>query len=208
KYLLEGLGVFFLVIILATTPNSDARIFTAPLAAGLALAGLMTVFGPVSGGHFNPVLTLALLISGRISRMEVPYYVAAHAFGAVFGSFFSVFLLGCIGQDEITPHLNDGVGSIVAETLGAFLFTLGFLRRPANPAAGAFACGAMLAALVYPFNAVSLALFNPALAIGMGMSGWIAWADFWIYGIGPLLGAASAASLQLYLSAGELAENA
>jgi glycerol uptake facilitator-like aquaporin len=167
----------------------------------------MAVFGPVSGGHFNPVLTLALLINGRISRMEVPYYVFAHGLGALLGSFFSVFLLGCIREDEISAHLNDGIGSIVAETLGAFIFTLGFLRRPANPTAGAFACGALMAALVYPFNAVSLAIFNPALAIGMGMSGWIAWADFWIYAIGPLLGAAAAASLQLYLSAGESVEN-
>ncbi len=206
KYLVEGLGVFFLVIILGTVPNPDARLLTAPLAAGLAIAGLMAVFGPVSGGHFNPVLTLALLINGRISRMEAPYYVVAHFFGAVLGAFFSAFLLGSIHKDEILSHLNKDIGSIVAETLGVFIFTLGFLHRPANPAAGAFACGALLAALTYPFVTISLAIFNPALAAGMALIGWIAWTDLWIYLIGPLLGAAAAASLHLYLSASEPSE--
>jgi aquaporin Z len=208
KYLAEGLGVFFLVIILATIPDPDARTLTAPLAAGFALTSLMAVFAPISGGHLNPVFTLAMLIGGRISRFEAPYYVVAQVIGGLLGSFFSVFLLDCIKQDEILPHLNDEIGSILAEMLGAFILTLAFLRRPAPPVAGALVCGALFAALIYPLGAVSFAIFNPALAIGMAMSGWIAWTDLWIYLIGPLLGAAAAASLQTYLGAGEQTENA
>ena len=181
---------------------------TAPLAAGVALASLMAVFAPISGGHLNPVFTLAMLIGGRISRLEAPYYILAQAIGALLGSFFSVFLIDCIKQDEILPHLNDEIGSIVAETLGAFILTLAFLRRPTPLVAGALVCGALFAALIYPFGAVSFAIFNPALAFGMAMSGWIAWTDLWIYLIGPLLGAAAAASLQTYLDAGEQAGNA
>ncbi len=200
KPLAEGLGAFFLVLIVVLVNSQEPVGSNTPLAAGLALAGLTAVFGPVSGAHFNPAVTLAMLISGRISRTEAPYYMLAQILGAISASFFGVFMLGCIGNDEFPPHRNDGVCSMMSEFLGAFIFTLAFLRLPVSRIDGAAACGAVLSALMFALGPVSMAVFNPALAVGLSISGWTSWADIWLYLIGTLLGAAAAASAQIYFA--------
>jgi aquaporin Z len=188
-------------VIVTVNAYENSAPTTAPLAAGLVLAALMATFGPVSGAHFNPAFTIGMLIAGRVSRTEAPYYILAQVLGATLASSFGVFILGCIAGDDFPPHRNDGICAIMAEFLGTFIFTLGFLRFSIHQQlTAATVCGAFYTALIVALGPVSFAVFNPAAAVGLSISGWLSWGDYWLYIIGPILGAAAAASVQTYFS--------
>jgi aquaporin Z len=99
KYLAEFLGTFGLLLIgggaavftlvalegAIGTANDLARVLVVSTALGLALMGGIYAFGEISGGHFNPAVTLSMAASGRMAWREVPGYLVAQAAGAILG---------------------------------------------------------------------------------------------------------------------------
>jgi len=198
KYLTEGIGTFFLVLTLVLTNNNGAGAL-APLAVGSILIAMIYAGSHISGAHFNPAVSLAMLMRGKIDRIDFTYYVLAQVAGGALAAFLGVFLLGCMGATEIRPHQNQALCSIMAEFLGAFALTyvvLQVMNREGDQQSSFFglACGFTYMAAIYGLGAISGGAFNPAVAIGMALSGMASWADLWIYFVGALLGAAVAAT--------------
>ena len=199
KYLTEFIGTFFLslIAILATTGNYNAM---APLAIGAILAGLTGIGWDISGAHYNPVVSLALLIRGKIERTDMLYYVLAQILGAILAGSIAVFLLesSLHSIPEIEPRQNAGLPATVAEFLGAFVWSMAMINavlKKESIQRNSLLIGIVVLALGIAFRDVSGAIFNPAVAVAYMITGMAFWNDLLLYLIGPMLGAGAAASV-------------
>ncbi|MBK9337158.1 MAG: aquaporin [Lewinellaceae bacterium] len=196
QYLMEGIGTFLLVFLVVLISN-NAPAGQAPLAYGAAVAGLLYAGRHISGAHFNPAISLAMLIRGGLERWDFPYYLVAQVVGSVFGAVLAVFLIRCGGTAEVVLQQHDTVCSFFAETAGAFALIFVFLntgRVTENNAHQGIAVGFTVLAAVYALGNIAPATFNPALALGMAIVGKMAWGDIWAGLLGTTVGAAAAAS--------------
>ena len=196
---MEGIGTFFLTLAMVlATARSNA--LATPWAAGSMLAAMTLAGRNISGAHFNPAVSLANLIQGRLDRRDILYYLVAQLLGAVLSMFIAAFLWRCDSGAEIIVRTNDPFCALIAEFIGVTLLAFVFLQVSAVQAdAGnlllARATGFALAAGIFLFVNVSGGLFNPAVAVAMAMAGYSAWADLWQYLLSAILGAVAAASL-------------
>ncbi len=202
KYLMEGLGTFCLGLVMLMSAGSGGATTFAPFTIGAMLVALMYTARPMSGAHFNPAISLAVLIQGRLHRRDIFYYCVAQLAGGVLAVFIAGFLLHCGGAQEIATRANDPFCALIAEFLGVFVLAFVFLQTTANnndtstnQMQPALAVGFALTALTALFAGISGAVFNPALALAMILSGFSAWGDFWLYLVSALLGAVAAASV-------------
>ena len=199
KYLAEGIGTFFLMLTMVMTANNGTDNLS-PAAIGLALAGLTYSGWHISNAHYNPVVTLAVLMCGKVDRTDALYYVVAQIAGAVLAALFGAFLLNCSEVIAIPTHLNkNGLCAFIAEFLGAFalvyvILNVAFTHRNADNSYYGLAIGFTLTGATWALGSISGGIFNPALALGASVAGMYEAADFWIYLIGTMLGAAAAAS--------------
>lgn len=86
KYLIEFIGAFFLVLTIALTGN--------PIAIGFALTGLVYMGGYISGAHYNPAVTLTMLLTKKISQGEAAKYIIAQLFGGLVAAGIFSFISG------------------------------------------------------------------------------------------------------------------
>lgn len=200
KYLTEGIGTFFLVLVVILAANNGAGNLL-PLALGATLTALLYAGKHVSGAHYNPALTLAMLMRKKIDRTDALYYVVAQVAGGILASLFGVFLLNCSQRESYFAHSNsNAICALVAEFLGAFALSHVFLnvmvaRETTGNSYFGIAAGFVLAGATWAFGGISGGLFNPAVAIGASIAGLYEATDLWIYLIGSVLGAAAAASV-------------
>src|SRR5215831_8725032 len=97
KYIAEFIGTFFLVLTIGCTVIPAAAGVIAPLAIGAALMVMVYAGGHISGGHFNPAVTLAVCIRGRCEGKQLIPYWAAQVVAGVAASLVAVFLVGKSG---------------------------------------------------------------------------------------------------------------
>lgn len=199
KYLTEFIGVFFLSLttILATTGNYS---LLAPVAIGTMLAGLTGVGRDISGAHFNPVVSVAMLIRGKMDKTDILYYILAQVLGAILAGSIAVFLIQSSQSSipEVVPHQNAGLPATIGELLGAFVWTIVALHavvKGERLGRSGLLLGMTVMALGIAFRDISGALFNPAVAAGSMIAGMFFWEDLPIYIFGPVLGAGAAASV-------------
>ena len=199
KYLTEFIGTFFLSLtaILATSGNYSAL---APLAIGAVLIGLTGIGWDISGAHYNPVVSLALLIRGKMERGNILYYLSAQGLGAVFAGSIAVFLMQSSLESipEIEPRQNAGLPATIAEFLGALAWSTAVLSavlKNENATRSSLLIGMIVLGLAVAFRDISGALFNPAIAIAYMIAGMAFWSDLVLYVVGPLLGAGATASV-------------
>ncbi len=163
------------------------------IATGAGLAALILAFGPISGAHFNPVVTLADACLGGIAWREAPLYVAAQILGAFVGAAVAHLMF-----DEplfsVSQHARAGAaqwGSEFVATFGLLVVILGGARR--RPETVPFAVGAYIAA-AYWFTA-STSFANPAVTLARAASDTFAGIrpqDVPGFVLGQLLGASAA----------------
>jgi aquaporin Z len=173
----------------------------APLAIGSVLMVMIYAGGHISGGHFNPAVTLAVLMRGKIDRTDALYYVVAQIIGAVAAALVGNFLLRC-GYDldaQMLVH-KSSVCSILAEFFGTFalayvVLNVATTRSNAGNSHYGLAIGFTVLTGAYALGGISGGVFNPAVAVGASVAGMFGWADIWIYLAGTLLGAAAAATV-------------
>jgi glycerol uptake facilitator-like aquaporin len=143
--------------------NTAIALLANTLATGATLATLIFVFGPISGGHFNPAVTLASASQGGISRSDVPGYIA----GQMFGAFIGVGVAHLMFEEaliQVSQHARSGGGQLFSEfiaTFGLLCVILGCvrLRSEAVPiAVGLYITGA------FWFTA-STSFANPAVTL-------------------------------------------
>src|SRR5215468_7172362 len=166
------------------------------LATGAALVTLILTFGPISGAHFNPAVTLADASQGGVSWREVPAYIAAQVIGAFLGV-AAAHLMFSEPLFSVSNHTRSGAAQIISEfvaTFGLLSIIWGVTRRRSD--AAPFAVGAYITA-AYWFTA-STSFANPAVTLARAFSNTFAGirpADAPGFILAQLLGAATATFL-------------
>ena len=199
KYLVEFIGTFFLVFTVCCASIKGGAL--APLAIGSALMVMVYAGGHISGGHFNPAVTLAVLLRGRITSAEaVPYWVSQLVAGVV-AALVAKFVVNppsALGALDLTISGRLLWGAFVAELLFTFALAWVVLNvatskdHPNNSFYG-LAIGFTVLTGAVAVGAISGGAFNPAVALGIMTFGLSAWKNFWVYLVADLIGAALAA---------------
>ena len=183
KYITEFIGTFFLVLTIGLTGE--------PFAIGAALMVMVYAGGHVSGAHYNPAVTLAVLIRGRISTGEAMVYMGSQLAGGVAAAFLmSVYKEA---PAEATQTL-DTTKAIVSELLGTFALAYVVLNvATAKSNAGnsfyGLAIGFTVMSMAFAFGSYSGGAFNPAVAVSASVMKAFAWSNIWIYLVGCFGGA-------------------
>jgi len=194
KYLTEFIGTFFLVLTVGCTVIPGAPGVMAPLAIGAALMVMVYAGGHVSGGHYNPAVTLAVWIRGRCPTKDVIPYMISQVIGAVVAALTVKFL-----YEEGRPMIFK---SAPAPWLAEFLFTFALAYVVLNCATAkgtsgnsfyGLAIGMTVMTGAFAVGTVSGGAFNPAVAVGIGVMKLVAYADLWIHLTADFAGAAVAA---------------
>lgn len=178
------------MLTVGTTCIPGAPGVIAPLAIGASLMVMIYAGGHISGGHFNPAVTLAVFVRGRIEVKDViPYWIAQVAAG-IAAACVAVFLVGKSG----TPMALTNLGPVfVAE----FLFTFALAYVVVNSATAKANAGNSFYGLAIGFTVVvgafavggiSGGAFNPAVAIGAGVMKLLNLSQIWIHIVADLAG--------------------
>ena len=193
KYLVEFIGTFFLVFTVGMAVRSGAAL--APLAIGSALMVMVYAGGHISGGHFNPAVTLAVWLRGKCEAREVvPYWLAQLAAGAV----AALLVTHLFSGRPAGPALHGASQSAIVEFL--FTFALAWVVLNAATAKGTagnsfygHAIGFTVFAGAVAVGGVSGGAFNPAVGLGVFLMGLEKLSQLGIYVVADLLGGAAAA---------------
>src|SRR5256885_1916464 len=184
KYIAEFIGTFFLVLTIGCTGIGAGAGVIAPLAIGAALMVMVFAGGHISGAHYNPAVTIGVLIRGKVNGADVvPYMVAQLAGGAVAALTVIKFLRAGAAVTPISPQLGP---ALLAEFL--FTFALVYVVLNAATAEGTsgnsfygLAIGMTVMTGAFAVGDISGGAFNPAVALGICMLGISDWANIWIY---------------------------
>lgn len=196
KYIVELIGAFFLIFTIGMCvidPGGAGAM--APLAIGSVLMVMIYAGGHVSGGHFNPAVTLAVTIRGKCTPADAVAYVIVQCIGgAAAAALVMFFKKGA----TVTPVVLETAPAIIAELLFTFALCYVVLNAATAKAnAGnsfyGLAIGFTVLAGAYAVGSVSGGAFNPAVAIGLGVMGIVKWADLWMHLAGEAVGAIAAA---------------
>ena len=167
KYIIEFLGTFFLVLIIGLSQN--------PVAIGLGLAVLVYMGAHISGAHYNPVVSLAMLINDQIELKEFSFYLASQLLGSVVATYF-IMLLG--NDFEVISNTNDISSFFIAEILFTFLLVFVILNVALNKNLEGnqfygLAIGLTVTAGAFAVGNISGAVFNPAVSFGPSLFSFI-----------------------------------
>ncbi len=184
--------------VLGLSPGEDAGALVAiALAHGLAIATIVAATAKISGGHINPAVTFAAVITGRMKAGPGVLYVAAQLAGAVVGALILDAVLVSSVEGNLGAHaLNDSALSsdfagLIVEMVLTFVLVFVVFATAMDPRGmGNLAPIAIgLAILIDHFVGVPLtgASMNPARSFGPALVA-NAWDDHWVYWIGPLAG--------------------
>jgi len=190
KYIMELIGTFFLVLTVGCTVIPGAQGVIAPLAIGSALMVMIFAGGHISGGHYNPAVTLGVWIRGRCEAKDVAPYWMAQIVGAIIAAVVTKFLVG----SPKAPAMTLAIGpAFVAEFL--FTFALVFVVVNVATAKGTsgnsfygLAIGFTVVAGAFAVGGISGGAFNPAVAVGISTMGLVGWSNIWLYLVADLLG--------------------
>jgi aquaporin Z len=196
KYVVEFIGTFFLVATIGFTvlKPGDAGAM-APLAIGSALMVMIFAGGHISGGHYNPAVTLAVFLRGKCPTADVLPYWGAQLLGAAAAAGVVLFMKGGPAPEAATP---DVVKALIAEFL--FTFALCYVVLNVATAKGTsgnsfygLAIGFTVLTGAYAVGGISGGAFNPAVAVGITIMGLSAVVDIWIFLVANLAAGAAAA---------------
>src|SRR2546429_5936026 len=184
KYIAELIGTFFLVLTIGCTGIGPGAGVIAPLAIGAALIRIVFAGGQISGAHYNPAVTLGVLIRGKVNVTDVvPYWLAQLAGSAIAALIVSKILRAGVAVTPITPHVGP---ALLAEFL--FTFALVYVVLNAATAEGTsgnsfygLAIGMTVMTGAFAVGDISGGAFNPAVALSICMLGISDWANIWSY---------------------------
>jgi aquaporin Z len=202
KLAVEFIGMFLFVFTvgMATESANKSGAVLAPLAIGAVLMVVVFGGGHVSGGHYNPAVSTAVFIRGKIKSQEYLAYIVTQFIAAALAG----LLVNAVGGKE-TAGVTASTGKmLVAE----FIFTFALAYIVLNVATAKGTEGNSFYGLAIGFTVVVGAIsvgwisggaFNPAIALGASVLGAFKWAHIWIYLLADFLGGAAAAGVFLYI---------
>jgi aquaporin Z len=195
KYVAELIGTFFLVLTIGCTVIGHGAGPLAPLAIGSALMVMIFAGGHISGGHFNPAVTLGVWLRGKCEAKDVVPYMIFQIMGALLAASAVKFLKGGAAVVPLQP-------ATVPALLAEFLFTFALVYVVLNVATAKGTAGNSFYGLAIGFTVlvgafsvgnISGGAFNPAVAVGISVMGLSSWTNLWIYVVADFAGAAVAA---------------
>lgn len=207
----EGVGAFLFFFVGAGSVVVGADLVGVALAHGLALAVLVSALGAISGAHLNPAVTLAVWLSGRIAPATAGLYVAAQLIGAVAAGFALrlIFSPDAWEPSQLgTPALGSGISpaaGIAVEAVLTVLLVLAVFGTALDrraPRLGGIAIGLAVAADILMGGPLTGGAMNPARWFGPAVAAG-AFDDWYVWWIGPLVGAAVAGLLYRFVLEGE-----
>src|SRR3989441_10846773 len=183
KYITEFIGTFFLVLTVGCSVIIGGAGVIAPLAIGSVLMTMIYAGGHVSGGHYNPAVTLGVWLRGRCDTKDViPYWVAQLLAAAVAACVLNYLK----GEAQAKPMVLKVGPALLAE----FLFTFALVYVVLNSATAKANAGNSFYGLAIGFTVMTGAFavgtisggaFNPAVALGISIMGISTWGNLWIY---------------------------
>ena len=195
KYLTEFIGTFFLVATIGFTVIAPGAGDMAPLAIGASLMVMIFAGGHISGGHYNPAVTLAVYLRGRCPAMDVLPYWLAQLCGAGAAAVLVLFVKDKVVVTALEP---DVARALIAEFLYTFALCYVVLNvatakgTSGNPTYG-LAIGFTVLTGAYAVGGVSGGAFNPAVAVGITVMGLSRVGNIWIFLVANFAAAAAAA---------------
>jgi len=184
KYITEAIGTFFLVLTIGCTVINSGVGVIAPLAIGSALMVMIFAGGHVSGAHYNPAVTLGVLVRGRIKGADAIAYMISQVIGAALATVAVQYLKGGLPAH---PAMIGNVGQALA---AEFLFTFALVYVMLNVATSkekegnsfyGIAIGFTVMLGAFSVGNISGGAFNPAVAVGITLMGLSAWGSIWIF---------------------------
>jgi len=200
KYLTEFIGTFFLVFTIGCTVIAGGTGVIPPLAIGAALMVMIYAGGHVSGGHYNPAVTLAVFIRGRCPAPDVVPYMISQVLGAIVAGLLVKYLKPGVELKALVP-------AVLPAFLVEFLFTFALCYVVLNVATSkatsgnsfyGLAIGMTVMTGAFAVGTISGGAFNPAVALGISFMGLLAWPSLWVLLVGTFLGGAVAAGVFLF----------
>jgi len=218
----ELLGTFWLVfggcgsaVLAATFPEVGIGLVGVSLAFGLTVVTMAYAVGSISGGHFNPAITLGLFAGGRVPAGDILPYILAQLIGAVLAAWLLATIAAGNGTDAIAAGLaSNGYGAhspgqyslsaaFITEVLMTFFFLLvifGITREGAPAGFAPLSIGLALTLIHLVSIPVTNTSVNPARSTGPALlvGGW-AIQQLWLFWVAPILGAVIAGGLWRWL---------
>jgi aquaporin Z len=195
KYVAEFIGTFFLVLTIGCTVIGHGAGPLAPLAIGSALMVMVFAGGHISGGHYNPAVTLGVWLRGKCEAKDVLPYMTSQGIGAI----LAAFLVKLFKGDAVVATMHPAtIPALVAE----FVFTLALVYVVLNVATAKGTSGNSFYGLAIGFTVmvgafsvgnISGGVFNPAVAVGISVMNLSSWQNFWIYIVAEFAGGLVAA---------------
>lgn len=211
--MMQKLGAEFIGTFMLVFCGCGAAILGAPgllgvaFAFGLSVIAMAYAVGHISGGHFNPAVTVAMAVNGRMSCKEVVPYIIAQTIGAIAAAFvLSMIASGKAGYDVskdmlaangFGAHSPGGYGqniAILTEIVVTALFAMVILGSTSSKSTttghAPLAIGLSLAVLIMVAGSITNASLNPARSMGPALiaGGW-ALEQVWLFWVAPLIGA-------------------
>jgi len=211
-YVAELIGTFVLVFVVSlvvslfiSAQGTGSDYAVSALAQGFALFMLVATLGRVSGGHFNPAVTVGAALLKKISPQDAGLYVVMQLIGGILGALMTYFLL----IDDVAKQANVGAASVnlsllgsnaagmVAEALGTFFLVWAVVALAIDTRApkewAALGIGLTLAFIVMIMGPLTGAAVNPARWFGPAfvseiIDGSVGFSKFWVYLVGDFAG--------------------
>lgn len=206
KYFVEFIGTFFLSLIIVLTVNDNAGKM-APFAIGSMLMVMVFAGAHISGGHYNPAVTLGVWIRGKLKTTDIPGYIIGQLLGGLSGAITGKYLLGFIpGTAGISASGTFGfIGGALAEFLGTFALVWAVLNTATDDDTKGnsfygLAIGFTIMACIYGLGGITGGAFNPAVAIGISSVGMTSWSNIGTFLAGQLLAGVLASLAFIYVT--------
>lgn len=195
KYIVELIGTFFLILVIGLCVIEPGAGAMAPLAIGTILMVMVYAGGHISGGHYNPAVTLAVWMRGKCESKDVPSYMIFQ----IIGGSLAALLVNKLKAGSLVMAANPNVSlALIAELI--FTFALAFVvlnvataKKTAGNSYFGLAIGFTLMAAAYAIGNISGCAINPAVAIGLTIMGLSKLSNLWIFIVANLAGGAIAA---------------
>ena len=207
KLVVEFIGTFFLVLTVGMTVIDPGAGDFAGLAIGTVLAVMIFAGGHISGGHYNPAVTLGVLLRGKVTVNDAVGYWVVQAAAGIVAAIIVMVMKPAMPAEALNGSL-DVVPALLAELL--FTFALVYVVLNVATARGTegnsfygLAIGFTVLVGAYAVGSISGGAFNPAVVLGGSIMNIFAWGNIWIYLVAQLAAGAAAAVIFRYLHPGE-----
>jgi aquaporin Z len=203
----EAIGTFFLVFTVGMVVIDPGAGEFAGLVIGTVLAVMIFAGGHISGGHYNPAVTLGVLLRGKTTVDVAIGYWVVQVLAGVVAAIVVTYLKPAMPAEALNNALDVGP-ALLAE----FLFTFALVYVVLNVATAkgtegnsfyGLAIGFTVLVGAYAVGSISGGAFNPAVAVGGSIMNIFAWGNIWIYLVAELAGGVVAAFAFRYLHPGE-----